>query len=377
MAQYTLTDLRSAACLKLGYGATYSALDATRQAEVDRVVRRGLRNFYFPPTSTHVWAFLKKTGFVTLNTVGGGAYSNNYARSIGRKFLFTHDSGTKYYFRLNEYLFLTADGASYASAPAMSTAIVAAINASTNQMASKLTASTNLAGALFINGDSDETGIRHSITCTAVGGIGDVTSSDFYSPIDIAVWDAPSDFAEMLSEMQFDTHGSYNHVVQSVDESYIYQMRAARGTNITGCPMYYALRPKQPVVTEYTGANPSSETVTQPTELAGSAAQKYEFIFWPIPDQAYTLNFQYRINPPELTATYPYHLGGEANTETVMMAVEASAEMHVLQDRSGPIFEMFRRQVEASIQADGRNDIRILSPGDNMWTGVRPRILAT
>lgn len=69
----TYPDYMNAVGYFLGYGSDYTAYDATRQANCDRIVQAGLRQFYFPAQAADGfkgWSFMKpSTG--TITTVSG------------------------------------------------------------------------------------------------------------------------------------------------------------------------------------------------------------------------------------------------------------------------------------------------------------------
>lgn len=67
----TLDELRREVARFLSFGRDYTNLNITQQEDVDAIVRRGLRQFYFPPPSlagmSHQWSFLRPTASITLS----------------------------------------------------------------------------------------------------------------------------------------------------------------------------------------------------------------------------------------------------------------------------------------------------------------------
>ena len=67
----TLVDMQRAVGRHIGYNRTYSSMDSTQQADVDDVVKYGLREFYWhkylgkDETNPHVWSFLQKNDIIT------------------------------------------------------------------------------------------------------------------------------------------------------------------------------------------------------------------------------------------------------------------------------------------------------------------------
>ncbi len=60
----------------------------------------------------------------------------------------------------------------------------------------------------------------------------------------------------------------------------------------------------------------------------GGSGQIQEMIFWPVPDQAYTLHYQYEAFPYELSYSNPYPLGGMKYAEVIIESCLAVAEQH-------------------------------------------------
>lgn len=69
----TLDEVRREVARFLSFGREYDSLTDVQRADVDAVIRRGLRQFYAPPPSpagaAHEWSFLRPT--VSLATVAG------------------------------------------------------------------------------------------------------------------------------------------------------------------------------------------------------------------------------------------------------------------------------------------------------------------
>lgn len=57
---YTLTELRSHVALEIGKNRTYSSVDSIGQGDVDKGIKMGLQQFYWPPNG-HQWSFLQPT----------------------------------------------------------------------------------------------------------------------------------------------------------------------------------------------------------------------------------------------------------------------------------------------------------------------------
>src|SRR5262249_55606263 len=76
--------------------------------------------------------------------------------------------------------------------------------------------------------------------------------------------------------------------------------------------------------------------------------QRFNLYVFPIPDQDYSIQFAYRINPDVVTATLPYALGGTAHSETILEACLAVAEER-LDDTKSVHADAFARRLQASM----------------------------
>lgn len=90
----------------------------------------------------------------------------------------------------------------------------------------------------------------------------------------------------------------------------------------------------------------------------GAEGQRYEVIFYPIPDATYVLSYCYRVNPNKLDASYPYPRGGMPYAECMMESCKAAAEDY-LGDTAGIHHQLFADLLQTAIEFD-----RSLGPGD-------------
>lgn len=90
----------------------------------------------------------------------------------------------------------------------------------------------------------------------------------------------------------------------------------------------------------------------EPTKgTAGLQGQRFQLRVWPTPDQEYTLQLQYRVNPDALTAALPYVYGGGQHSETVLQSCLAVAEQR-LDDARGVHQARWEERLLASIGLD-------------------------
>lgn len=146
---------------------------------------------------------------------------------------------------------------------------------------------------------------------------------------DTYTYDLPDDFA-MLAEptLTFQQGSSVLYPPLPVVGEYQIRQRLQR-TDASARPDMCAIRVKQPDASEGT---------------------RYEILFWPIPDQAYTLDFRYSINPYLLDDHTTLPLGGQPHMQTVIEAVLSAAEDRM--GRPGPHTDMFLQRLAWSVAHD-------------------------
>jgi hypothetical protein len=103
------------------------------------------------------------------------------------------------------------------------------------------------------------------------------------------------------------------------------------GTDITSSPKRAAVRPK---------------------EFTPATGMRWELILDPTPDDDYTLQYRYNVNP-NAVATGVYPIGGVQHAQTVKAAVLAAAELRALGGH-GNYYEAFLRRLQSSVRQDMR-----------------------
>lgn len=145
----------------------------------------------------------------------------------------------------------------------------------------------------------------------------------------MSAYNLADDFEGMLSGFSYLAGAQRLRIVRVGEEDLL----AVTGKDQkSGAPEYGAIRAAQP---------------------AEGDRMRYEAVFYPIPDAAYTLAYRYSINPPELGELNQYHLGGTAHSECVLEACLAAAEK-VLRPEQGPGVHaaMFQQLLQASAKID-------------------------
>jgi hypothetical protein len=115
-------------------------------------------------------------------------------------------------------------------------------------------------------------------------------------------YDMPDDFGRLIGDVKF---GNDTHLrpIKEISVGDILNLRA-RGVSESS-PQYVAIRKKA---------------------FTGATGTRYEALFFPTPDSAYTLHYAYEAYTGKLTTDYPYPLGGAELTELYIESCLAVAE---------------------------------------------------
>jgi hypothetical protein len=174
----------------------------------------------------------------------------------------------------------------------------------------------------------------------------------------------PDDFGGFEGQAYIsDTAGSSYWPVPLVSIGIVQELKA-KVPSETGRPKFLALQPLR---------------LSIGLGLAGNAGQRFQLVVFPQADAAYTLTFQYYVNPDALNSgTNPYVYGGMAHAETVLESCLAIAEQR-LDDTEDVHTQKFMERLGASISHDRRNkpqllgynadksDMKALRPGTARW----------
>lgn len=107
----------------------------------------------------------------------------------------------------------------------------------------------------------------------------------------------------------------------------------------------------------------------QPKVFDATVGQRYEILFWPIPDSAYILTYRYKVNPDQLTPTNLYPLGGPELADLVKASCLAVVESR-LTDQAGVRHQEYIQKLIAAVGADRRNAPDTLGYASDMSDGV-------
>jgi len=103
------------------------------------------------------------------------------------------------------------------------------------------------------------------------------------------------------------------------------------------------------------------------TEYEG---QRQEILLWPVPDKAYTLEFNYEAYSGKLTQLRPYPLGGMKHSELIVESCISVAEQRA-NDERGLHWESFSRLLASAVAIDRKNGARYFG---QMGCGELPNV---
>ena len=138
----------------------------------------------------------------------------------------------------------------------------------------------------------------------------------------------PDDFGGLLSPLVYlPGNSQYGRPLVQGDHDMIYAKR--QWSDATSPPAFFAIRPKT---------------------FTAATGQRFEILFWPVPDAAYILTYRYRVRPNTLgSSEYPY--GGVENSELFLASCLAKAEER-RNDGPGPLHAKFLETLQAAIAFD-------------------------
>jgi hypothetical protein len=293
----TITEIRLAIAHFIGISVDSADWDADQTAIINLIIKRGLRQFYFPPSNVvqtgqrtgmslppHEWSFLKPIteldliGSYVTGTIAITETGTTVTLTDGVWPSWTATNGT-----------LVVDNTAY-------------------EIASR----------------TDDTHIELSDAWAE-----DTETAASYTLRHDGNYDLPDDFGGMEGNMVY-AEGSNKPEVRIIGEGKIRSLRA--GTTSRTYPEYAAIRPKKQTTT--------------------TTGQRFEIMFFPIPSVTYTLSYRMLVLPELLvssTITHPY--GGGTHAETILASCLAAAESSE-EEKRGVKWQEFMDRLAASIQID-------------------------
>jgi len=164
--------------------------------------------------------------------------------------------------------------------------------------------------------------------------------------LEVGKWDydAPGDFAGLDGCVYFVQSDFANNTIQVVNEARIQQLRQQYWySEVYDEPQYVAVSPKQ------------SDNGSQ---------SGYRLMFFPSPDEPYTLTYKYFSRQRALRKDSDVPIGAYEHAETIRASCLAAAEAH-LDDEIGPKMQRFMDQLRASVDFDRKST----APGNLGYNG--------
>jgi hypothetical protein len=295
------TDLQIAIANQMGLGADSTGWSTAETAAIARIIKKGLRQFYFPPQINqneppHQWSFLKPVCQLTTvapyetGTIAIALAGTIVTLTTGVWPSWTATNGT-----------IEINGVDYAIASRTDDDHIV--------LSSAWTEATETA-ATFI--------LKHN-----------------------GNYDLPDDFGGIEGRITYSILNSLKGDIKIVGEGKIRSLRSGLGENSFGeDPIYAAIRPKEQTTT--------------------TTGQRFEIMLFPAPSESVVLEYKQLILPEALVATtltHPY--GGMIHAETIEASCLAIAEMNdddKSKGNNGPQWKYFLSRLTASIQADKRQN---------------------
>ncbi len=293
----TLTEIRLAIAHSMGIDVDPDNWDADQTAIINLIIKRGLRQFYFPPPNVvqtgqrtamslppYEWSFLKPV--TTLDLIG------------------SYVTGTITVTELDATVLLT-DGVWPSWTATKGTLVIDSVE-------------------YEISTRTDDTHIELSEAWAL-----DTEDTVNYSLHRDGNYDLPDDFGGIEGDMIY-PEGSNRPNVRIIGEGKIRSLRIS--TTSRSDPQFAAIRPKKQTTT--------------------TTGQRFEIMFFPVPQIARTLSYKMLVLPELLvttTITYPY--GGAMHSETILASCLAVVESQE-DDTRGVKWQEFQDRLAASIQID-------------------------
>jgi hypothetical protein len=359
----TYTELKQSVAKYLGHGLNPDGWSDDQKTVIDMAIKKGLRQFYFPPQiyedkQSHKWSFL--TPVTTLETVGpystGTVSIGQYA--TGTVTVATGDctllggiwpswvaSGDTLTIGETVYAVTSRDDDTGLTVVGADVGTATAYTVVTQEVTSAIAIVaggvwpdwTELHGSIVIDTTEYAITTRDSdteLTLTNAFAAADYIEGDDYVLNHDGNYDLPDGFAGIVDRLVIESQ-NHESPIAIVGEGVIRNSRQQNPQNVDSGsrtqPYYAAIRPKV------------QETTT---------GQRFEIMFYPIMSTALTISYAMRLLPEMLVDTsieYPY--GGATHADTILASCLAAAEVQI-QDGHGPLWVAYKEALTASITSD-------------------------
>jgi hypothetical protein len=185
-------------------------------------------------------------------------------------------------------------------------------------------------GTLVIDGTEYTISSRDGDTQLTVVGDDVTADEDDWYLSHAGYQDLPDSFGRVVSDFYFEPDVYRNSIVIT---SLAHLLRLRQESLDEAIPQYAAIRPKT---------------------STGSTGQRFEVMWWPIPDDVYTLTYRYEAYQGILTSELPYPLGGMKHSELILESCLAVAELRA-NDEKGIHWEAFTQLLKTGVAQDRKN----------------------
>lgn len=152
---------------------------------------------------------------------------------------------------------------------------------------------------------------------------------------DTGDYDLPDNFGGIRGDLTFDSDDNQPQYVRVVGEGMVRKLRANTNQS-TGFPECAAVRPKA---------------------STGAGGQRWEILFHPTPDAAYTLSYQYDLLLNKLTVGNPYPPGGMGYADVILQSCLAVVEQRFDANQSTVQKQEYMRLLTAAVHRDRLNTV--------------------
>jgi hypothetical protein len=292
MAESTLSLAYASLVQQIGRYLGYGeSASGAQLTDIQRCIAGGLRMFY----RAHRWSFLD--------------LSTTLATGTAQTFTTTYATGT---FNCTSHGYSDGDTVTFTTTSVLPASLLTGTRYYVRDKATSTFKVALTSGGTAVTLSSDGSG-THSVR----------KSSWLY--------DLPETFGTI--------RGTFHHAAglnyQEINPAGLHDILALRNlSDNIAQPYWYAIRPKN-------------------FTTAATTGQRFEACFYPEPDQAYTLSYQYRANASTLDGSSEYYaLGGMEHTETVLWACLAWGEKFFNDEPQGGHFQEYMRLLADSKQQD-------------------------
>ena len=331
VASVTLLQVRDSVARWLYQAATgYSALSSDQKLNTDLLIDRGYRLYMAPPVLpgerlAHTWSWIRPE---TTLTVAAAVPSAKATTAMASTTAIVDTDAT----------FHTGwDTQSSNAVHELIGKTVTATDVSTSTTYTSTVSSVTDANTLVV-ADTWNSALSSTDDTYSIEGDGD--------------WNLPDDHGGIIGNLTFDATTIYPPVKQT-SEQRIRTLRQDSFVDQTQRPYLFAVRPRLAAIAVGT--------------TAGTATTRWEVMFWPKPDEAFTFHYRYVKMFEDITSDTHNFPGGLRNAECILAACMAVAERFAdpTTPVSGKQWEYFIEVLRGAVSLD-RSEMTADNLGPNL-----------